>query len=239
MRLRNDAAREALAPIVVMALRAREIELALPAIERRAPGFEDGRRGFVPFDGDRHAARLAPHVGGEREPLAALVGQGRSLLPPRAATVDLLLEVHRPPGLDLRIARGDAFHVAVAGGAGDPGLPFLAAPERFAVEQPEHRGAGSLVVLHGPRFAAHELVARAALGERNLARSQRRRKDRQKERKKPQTTVIDADCVATYPLSPVHLSSNVPLSMATVVKVSSGFAAIAGCSSARNTSTPL
>src|SRR5258706_11517163 len=81
MRLRNGAAGEAASPVVVVALRAREVELALAAVERRLapPG------ALVPFDGDRHAARLACHVGGEREQLPALVGERRGLFPLGAA----------------------------------------------------------------------------------------------------------------------------------------------------------
>src|SRR6185369_1024913 len=56
MSLGNDAAGEALAPVVVMTLRAREVELTLAAIERCASGFEEGGSGLVPFDPDGHAA---------------------------------------------------------------------------------------------------------------------------------------------------------------------------------------
>src|SRR6185503_18027450 len=232
MRLRDYAAGQAPAPIVVMALCAREIELTLPAIERLAPCREEGRRGSIPFDADRHATRLAGHVSGKRKELAALVGPRRRVLPRSAADVDLLLEVHRPPGLDLRVAHCDALHAAVTGGARDAGLARLPIPQRFAVEQREQRRARGLVILHRAGLAAHELIARAALGERNLAGTEQAAKNSKDEGEKPQTTVIGADCVTAYPLSPVHLNSSVPLSVATVVKAISGLAAIAGCSSA-------
>jgi hypothetical protein len=45
--------------------------------------------------------------------------------------------------------------------------------------------------------------------------------------------------VAEKPLSPVHVNVSVPLSVATVENAMNGFAAMAGCSSARKTSTPL
>src|SRR5262249_30300593 len=114
MRLRNDAAGQALAPIVVVALRARKVELTPPAIERLAPGRNEGRRGLILFDGDRHAARLAGDVCSDGEELPALVGPGRRLLPLGAADVDLLLEIYRNL-LDRWVASRHAFHAGMTG----------------------------------------------------------------------------------------------------------------------------
>ena len=47
------------------------------------------------------------------------------------------------------------------------------------------------------------------------------------------------DSVAANPLSPVQRNARAPLSVATVENWMNGFAAIAGCSSARKTSVPL
>src|SRR5262245_51227641 len=181
MRLRNDAAGQALAPIVVVALRARKVELALPAIERLAPGRNEGRRGLILADGDRHAARLAGDVCGDREELPGLVGPRRRFLPLGAANVALLLKIDRnflyPCFLYPRVAGRHAFHACMAGGACDASRPLLPVPQRFAVEQRESRRTGGLVILHRARLAAHELVARATLGERNLACGEQRGKN--------------------------------------------------------------
>src|SRR5258706_16124405 len=147
MRLRDRAAGEALSPVVVVALRAGEIELTLPAVERCLPP----PGALVPFDGERHAAGLARDVRGEREQLPALVGERRRLLPLGAAGVDLLFQVHRPSGSDLGIARGDALHVGVTAGARDAGPALLTVPQRFAIGEPEERRVGAVVVLHRAR----------------------------------------------------------------------------------------
>src|SRR5437867_9971353 len=114
MRLRDGGAGELLAPVVVMALAACEIELALPALEERAPCF----RPFVPTRLDRHAARLPGDISGERKQLPAFVRERRRLLPFGTARVDLLLEVHTAPSDDLRVARRHALHAGVAARAG-------------------------------------------------------------------------------------------------------------------------
>src|SRR5437899_3349379 len=123
MGLRDGAACELSAPEVVVALGAGEIELALAAEEPFAAGFEE--RPGAPVDSDRYrqAARLPRDVSGEREQVLALVGERRRFLPPDAAGVDTLLEVHRSAacGIERRIARRDCLHafsrIAVAGGA--------------------------------------------------------------------------------------------------------------------------
>src|SRR5262245_63612181 len=80
MRLRDRRARELLLPIVIVALRASEIELALAAIERRATRFQERPRALVDGDIDRHATRLPRHVGVEREQVLALEREWRCLL---------------------------------------------------------------------------------------------------------------------------------------------------------------
>src|SRR5947208_13959352 len=61
MRLRNDVARELPSPVVVVALRAREVELALAPVERRAAGGEERPHPRGDRDVDRRAAALARH----------------------------------------------------------------------------------------------------------------------------------------------------------------------------------
>src|SRR5215831_13213482 len=129
MRLRDDAACELLAPVVVVAQRARQVELSLAAVEGFASGFEERLCLRVDLRRDRQAPRLARDVGGEREQLVALVGKRRRLLAIDAAGVDSLLEAKRPAarGIEGRVARGDPLHalrrVAVAVGAGLVGAP--------------------------------------------------------------------------------------------------------------------
>src|SRR5262245_2388780 len=79
MRLRDGVARQDLAPVVVVALAARQIELALAAVEQRTAGLEELDQA-VAADRDRHAARLAPDEGRERQQLLALGGKRRRLL---------------------------------------------------------------------------------------------------------------------------------------------------------------
>jgi hypothetical protein len=50
---------------------------------------------------------------------------------------------------------------------------------------------------------------------------------------------MEAEAVSLKPLSPIHSNSNLPLSVATVKKVTKGLAAIAGNRSARKISTPF
>src|SRR5215831_297678 len=102
MRLRDDAACELLAPVVVVAQRARQVELALAAVEGFASGFEEGLRLRVYFRRYRQAPRLQRDIGGEREQLFALVGERSRSLVIDAAGVDALLEVERlaAPGIE-------------------------------------------------------------------------------------------------------------------------------------------
>lgn len=80
MRLRDDVAGEPASPVIVVALAAREIELALAPLPGRAPGFEERPDALVDRDLDGQAARLARQVGGHCEQFAALVGKRWCLL---------------------------------------------------------------------------------------------------------------------------------------------------------------
>src|SRR5882724_8555330 len=95
MRLRDRRTRELLLPIVIVALRAGEIELALPAIEHGAAGLEECPRALIARDADWHPARLPRHIGVECQKLLALERQWRRLLALRPADVDLLVEIDR------------------------------------------------------------------------------------------------------------------------------------------------
>src|SRR5262249_17232801 len=136
----------------------------------------------------------------------------------------------------------DPFHararVAMAIGARFSGRALLALPERFAVEHPQHRRIGGVVILHRARLGRHEVVARFALAERNF-RGAGRHNSKQKKSRPRHSTLMLTDSVAEKPLSPVHSKLSVPLSVATVKKVRNGLAAIAGNSSARKISCPL
>src|SRR5262249_36922262 len=118
-------------------------------------------------------------------------------------------------------------------------------PQRAAVEHPQPPGIGGVVALHGARLAAHELVARAALGQGNLGGERRsgerdyRERDQEAASSPAQSTVMVAVSVAEKPLSPVHWNVSGPLSMAAGGKTKNGVAAMAGWSSARKTSVPL
>src|SRR6185503_11519976 len=139
MGLRDDAARQVLAGIVVVALLAGEVDLPLPPNERCPSRFDEALRLVVPRDRYRHAAGLLAYVGGQGEQVFAFVRQRLGALVVDAACVDPLLDVHRIffVGSDGRIARRDALHafggIAMAVGAGLlHGARFLV-PERLAV----------------------------------------------------------------------------------------------------------
>src|SRR5262249_13278787 len=121
--LGDRGAGELLAPVVVVTLCTREIELSLALREQLAAGLQEGLGALVVRDFDRHAVRLAPDIGREREQLLALERKRRRSLLLRAADIDLLLEIDRAParGIEGWMAGRHAFHarsrVAVAIGA--------------------------------------------------------------------------------------------------------------------------
>src|SRR5688500_3755650 len=138
MRLRNRLAGEALAPVVVVALRASEIQLALPTLKQRSACIQ---LLVIGLNGYRLDVILSADISREREELAAFVGEGRLFLPLDPAGVDLLLEVAKLTALHCRIARGDALHALVAARA-------VRLEQRLAVHQGEQRRVRGLVVLH-------------------------------------------------------------------------------------------
>src|SRR5215472_4523802 len=273
MRLWHDVAGELLAPVVVVALRAGHVDLPLPQLVQRAALRDERREPRVDRLRDRQAARLAADESGERQQLVALELQRRRILPVTALEIDALLEVDRAAKalVERRIARGHALHalrrVAVAIGAGFVGAARLGVPERLAVEHPERRRIGRVVVLHGLAVAAEVFVAGAALVERDLGGEEGRAECEQQKRRVGKgakrrahaadtavgtlrfahptgpclfhSTVIFAEPVSWKPLSPVHSNSIVPLSVATVWKLTNGLAAIAGNRSVRKISSPL
>src|SRR6516164_1946180 len=253
MSLRNRRARELSSPIIVVAGGAGEIELALAELKQLLAGPQKRRQAFIVLALDWHPARLHSDIGGEGEQLLALERQQRRLLLLRAADVDPLLEIDRtcPRAVEGRIARRHPLHagvrIAVTIGAGFSCRSLLAVPQRLAVEHPQHGGVGSVVVLHGARIAAHELVARLALGERDFGRHGDAAKPsiNKSGSKQPNddarrhSTAMLRDAVAENPLSPLHSKVTVPLSMAVVKKEKNGLAAIAGNSSARKISSSL
>ena len=241
VRLRHGVAGEVFAPVVVVALRARQVELALALVECRAALIEEGLEPRIVVRRDRFAARLHGDVGRQRQHLLALVGERLCLLILLPGQVDALLEVHRAAGsvIECRVARRDALHaglgVAVAIRAGFGRSAGLAAPQGFAVEHRQHSGIAGVVVLHRLVVAAHVLVGRAAFIQRDFRAGggQRRGRERQygenegEARARSHSTVILAEASCEKPLSPVHWNANVPLSVATVWNVMNGLAAMA------------
>src|SRR5262245_38700913 len=95
MGLRNLVAGEALAPVVVVAVDAGEIELADALVVELAALVAERREARVVRRCDRLATRLQAEIGGERQELLALIRKGRGVLLLVAADVDALLEVDR------------------------------------------------------------------------------------------------------------------------------------------------
>src|SRR5439155_16775697 len=115
MGLRDGAAGELSAPVVVVALGAGEIELALAAMEGFSACIEKGFAARVDRDIDRQAARLHRDIRGQREQLFALESERLRLLPRGAAEVDPLLQVHRAPRRgDRKSTRLNSSHVAIS-----------------------------------------------------------------------------------------------------------------------------
>src|SRR5690606_17866783 len=111
MPLRQGDASELLAPVVVVALGAGEIELALAAGKDGAPALDDGLEPRV-VAADGKPARLAADESGEREQVLALACELRRPLSLGTADVDAAGKVDRrpAPGVVGRIARGNALH---------------------------------------------------------------------------------------------------------------------------------
>src|SRR5262249_48818553 len=170
MPLRQGDHGELPAAVVIMTMGAGEVELALPLAEEATPCIDEGlQSGLVALNGK--PARLAGDQGREGEQGLALAWGLRGPLMLGTAEVGAPGEVDRrsPLGIVGRIARGKALHalfgVAMAGGARSGSR----APERLAIQNPQHARVVRVAVLHGLGLGAHELVGRAALREGNLA----------------------------------------------------------------------
>jgi len=135
----DRAAGELFAPIVVVALAAREVQLAFAAVKQLAADIGEGPQPCVDRHRDRETTRLKSDEGGQRQEIGALPGQRVGLLPLGAALVDPLLEIEwmAESCVERRIARGDAFHagagVAVAISAGPVGGSGLLGPQRLTL----------------------------------------------------------------------------------------------------------
>src|SRR5215467_8709586 len=255
MALRDGNAGELLAPVVIVAMYAGEIKLTLAPLEDvPSSGNERCEPGVAALDG--HAARLARDISAECEELLALKGEGGRMLMLGAADVYAFFNVDRSAalGVESRVACGHTFHgigrLSMAVGAGAPCCPRPRSPGNLTVEHPQHAGIGRIFILHRLGIGAHLRIGRAALVDGNVAGDNwtcgaeecdddscgnqdksaplPRREAGPMERSITHSTTILACSVAAKPLSPVHLNSNVPLSVATVEKVMNGLAAIAG-----------
>ena len=91
--LADGLGEQALAPILVVALRAGQIHLTVPRMEERAPAVERRFRRTIDRDRERHAARLAGNVRSESEQIVGFARPGRQPLPLHAAGIDALLAV--------------------------------------------------------------------------------------------------------------------------------------------------
>src|SRR6185503_21079018 len=111
----------------VVALRAGEVELALPAVEELISSIDRRAGSIGNLHLDRHAAGLFRHESRERQQVAALVAELRRLV------AHLLLERGELAIDHRRIARGDALHAD--GSVLVAALAAELAPQRFAVEQ--------------------------------------------------------------------------------------------------------
>src|SRR5690242_13328647 len=96
MRLRHLVAGKALAPVVVVALAAGEIELSLALVVDRAALVDERGKPRIVGRRDRLAARLQTQIGGERQHFLAFEAEGCRVLMPLAAEIDALLEIDRP-----------------------------------------------------------------------------------------------------------------------------------------------
>jgi hypothetical protein len=79
MSLRYRCAAQVLAPVVVVALSAGEVQLALPALEDSPAGVDEPAGLRIIGDGDQFSLRLMRDIGGQRQQLLALKGQRRDL----------------------------------------------------------------------------------------------------------------------------------------------------------------
>src|SRR5262245_48120003 len=163
-----------------------------------------------------------------------------------AAPVDPLFEIERAAERRLEdgIARRHPLHgaarVAMAAGARLPGGSALGCPQCLALQDRQHPGVRRVVILHRPGFRRGEIITGPAVFGCDLGRRSRHCNGGDRHKHQPfHSTVMCLTSVWVWPRSSVQLKAISPLSVATVKKAMNGFAAIAGWSSARNTSSPL
>src|SRR5581483_1907714 len=225
--LADGLGEEALAPVLLVALRAREVHLAAASVVCGAARLEVRARRPVDADVDRQPARLARDVSGDRKQFLRLVRERLRALVPGAAGVDAALEVEQAParGVELRIRRGDAAHalrgVLVAVGARASRGSRALAPHLRAALDPEHRRIAEVVGLQRAQVGAEEVGARLEPLERERAllrrraRAQRER-DQRRGRARPHATTTGARSEPRTPSSSIHENSSTPLASATV-----------------------
>src|SRR6267154_6401701 len=109
MGLGHGIAGEMLAPVVVVALPARQVELALALVERGTALVDERYKARIVVGSDRLAARLQGDIGRQRQHFLALIGERLRLLVLLAGHIDALLEIDRPArrSIERRVARGD------------------------------------------------------------------------------------------------------------------------------------
>src|SRR5712671_4977456 len=127
MALADGLREQPLAPLRVMAVRAREVHLSAPQMVGGATRLEMRARRAGYARSDRHVQRLAREVSGKREQLLRLVTQRLRPHAIAAAKIDTAFEVQQLPArlVDLRVTRRDAAHalILVAPRAGEVFFP--------------------------------------------------------------------------------------------------------------------
>ena len=170
--LRNNVSSQALAPVVIVTLRAGHIELPLAAFEKLTTCIKKGLQAFVDRNLNRNSTRLVGDKRSEGQQLSALEPKRSRILAPRVADVDTLLKINRT--LVVKLERGVASskptHARdrMAIGARYVRGPILSAPQPFPVQHREHSWIDAVIVLDCPRLRAHEFVIRSLFGGWNL-----------------------------------------------------------------------
>ena len=254
MPLRDRGPAEPRAPAGVVAVGARQVELAHPRLEQPAAAFARRIEARVGVGRERQSARGVRHVRRQRESLGSVGRPGGRALVPRAARRDPFRQTERPAArlVPARMAGGRAAHrgprAAVAVRAGPPGLAVGTGPRGLALADPEHAGVRGVVALHRACRRGHRVEAgpwrprtrcRLRGGDRHREHQRAARRERgQGGDPAPHSTTIDAVATIEPPRSSSQRNSSVPLRVATVVNARYGLAVIAGKSAARKTSTP-
>src|SRR5262249_5862377 len=167
--------------MVVVRLRIAHVDLADPAVEQFAAGFDERHKPTVIRRRDLHSARLPSDIGGKRQKFAALRGERRRLLVLAAAQVDALFEIDRTIArhAECGITRRNAFHadgsVLVTIGTSATGRTGFLIPQRFAILHPERRRIDGVVVLHRLAVVTEIEITGPTLVERDIAAMDRPR----------------------------------------------------------------